>query len=123
VEERGPAPLRSRILWMVVCGRRLAIAEEKALERAHMEEEVAKAEAAAAAREAQLRREGVTRRLDLQTAIAAKAHMRAAEHDEKYVDAETTRRQEAEFQSKVQGTLRATDPPTWHGRRKFDWNS
>ncbi len=68
----------------------MALDEEKAWERALMEEEAAAAEADAASRAAMEHKAGVTRRLELQTQMAAKAHMRAAEHDDKLREAEMT---------------------------------
>lgn len=68
----------------------MALEEEKAWERARMEEEEAAAAADAASRAAMELKAGVTRRLELQTQMAAKAHMRAAEHDDKLREAEMT---------------------------------
>ncbi|GFR41019.1 hypothetical protein Agub_g1451 [Astrephomene gubernaculifera] len=102
--------------------RRLALAEEKAFERAKMLDDVAAAAEDAAQREAAERKAGVTRRLDLQTQIVAKAHMKAAEQDEKLRESEQVDRAEQEYLTKVNHTLANTDPPVWHGRRKFEWN-
>ncbi|KXZ56726.1 hypothetical protein GPECTOR_1g654 [Gonium pectorale] len=102
--------------------RRLALAEEKAFERAKMLEDVASAAADAAQKEAAERKAGVTRRLDLQTQIVAKAHIKAAEVDERLREGEQLQRTEQAYLEKVSQTLASTDPPVWHGRRKFEWN-
>lgn len=86
-----------------------------------MAEEVAKAESDAAAKDAADRKAGIQRRLELQTMMVAKAHMKAAELDEKLAEGEATKRVEDQFKAKVNQTLSSTDPPVWHGRRKFDW--
>jgi hypothetical protein len=104
------------------CVCRLALAEEKAFERAKMLDDVAAAASDAAQRAAGERKAGVTRRLDLQTQIVAKAHMKAAEEDEKIREAEQVQKAEKAYISKVEHTLASTDPPVWHGRRKFEWN-
>ncbi|KAG2448289.1 hypothetical protein HYH02_006873 [Chlamydomonas schloesseri] len=101
--------------------KRLERAEEKAFERAQMAEEVLKAESDAAAKDAADRKAGIQRRLELQTMMVAKAHMKAAELDEKLAEGEATKRVEDQFKAKVTQTLQNTDPPVWHGRRKFDW--
>ncbi len=53
----------------------------------------------------------------------AKAHIKAAEEDEKLRALELASTSEHTYMGRVHQTLRTTDPPTWHGRRKFDWNS
>ncbi|GIL72970.1 hypothetical protein Vretimale_4617 [Volvox reticuliferus] len=102
--------------------RRMALAEEKAFERAKMLEEVAAAASDAAQRAAAEHKAGVTRRLELQTQIVARAHMKAAEEDEKIREAEQIQKVEKAYLTKVEHTLANTDPPVWHGRRKFEWN-
>lgn len=97
--------------------------ETKAFERLQMQEEAAMAAEADARKRAADKKSALTRRLELQTQMVAKAHIKAAEEDEKLRALELASTSEHTYMGKVHQTLRSTDPPTWHGRRKFDWNS
>ncbi|PNH12384.1 Coiled-coil domain-containing protein 11 [Tetrabaena socialis] len=101
---------------------RLAEAEEKAFDRLRVEEDIAGAAADVAQREAMARKAGVTRRLELQSQMVAKAHMKAAEEDEKLREGEHVQRAEQAFLAKVTQTINNTETPVWHGRKKIEWS-
>jgi hypothetical protein len=78
----------------------------------------AEAAAAAEAAEAEARRQArlkgaVSQRLEIQTQMVAKAHIRAAEEDEKLRAVELAADAETQYIGRVTQVLGKTDPPTW----------
>lgn len=69
------------------------------------------------------RKKSLTTRLEFQTQMISKAHMAAAEHDEKLRVQERSSEVEAEYMARVKDSLQNTQPVAWHGRRKFTWDS
>lgn len=51
----------------------------------------------------------------------AKAHIRAAEEDEKFRAQELAAHAEDAYMGRVHDTLRKTEPPIWHGFKKHQW--
>mmetsp|Transcript_13990 Transcript_13990/g.30249 ORF Transcript_13990/g.30249 Transcript_13990/m.30249 type:complete len:484 (+) Transcript_13990:247-1698(+) len=90
-------------------------------ERLQMEFEAANLSATEAQARAQQRKKALMQRLEIQTQMVAKAHIKAAEEDEKLRAREIAAMAEAQYMTKVKDVVEQTDPPKWHGRRKFDW--
>ncbi len=103
--------------------RHQAAMEQVALERQEAEAAAAQEAADAKARQLAQFKKNYQQRLDIQTQMVAKAHLKAAEEDEKIRAVELAHQAEQRYMGKVQQTLQATAPPTWHGRRKFDFYS
>ncbi len=69
------------------------------------------------------KRRNLVQKLELQTQMVSKAHIRAAEEDEKLRALEVAKATENAYMARVQNTLATSDPPQWYGRRKIDWYS
>ena len=90
-------------------------------ERQIQEEENQRAAAAEARKQAEAKKRNLLQKLELQTQMVAKAHMRAAEVDDKTRQLEVSAQTEAAYMSKVQESLATTNPPQWYGVKKVNW--
>ena len=79
------------------------------------------AAAADARRQAEARKRNLLQKLELQTQMVAKAHLRAAEEDEKTHTLQVAAKTETAYMGRVQGSLATTDPPQWFGVKKVNW--
>ena len=77
--------------------------------------------AAEARKQAEARKRNLLQKLELQTQIVAKAHMRAADEDEKTRSLEQALLTETAYMGRVQGSLATTTPPQWFGVKKVNW--
>jgi len=107
-----------------IAGKAAALAarsEEILAERAALEaDEVAQRQEDAIRRQ-QKAKQALQQKLEVQTQMVAKAHIRAAEEDEKLRALELAQTAEKAYMGQVRDALQKTDPPKWFGRKKFDW--
>jgi len=102
---------------------RLLENSDKAVQR-RLNEEALAAQAEEEARvRVEMKKKQLVSRLETQTQMVARAHLAAAEEDEKLRALEVARIQEDTYMTQVKRTLQGSDPPTWHGRKKVDWYS
>lgn len=90
-------------------------------DRAAMEAELALQQQEEAIRRQQKAKQALEQKLEVQTQMVAKAHIRAAEEDDKLRALEVAQEAERAYMTQVKDVLEKTDPPKWHGRKKFDW--
>lgn len=103
--------------------KRLLEAGDKEVQR-RLNSEAEAAQAQADARSlTELRKKQLLQRLEVQTQMVARAHIAAAEEDEKLRALEVAQHAESGYMDKVKESLRTTDPPVWHGRKKNEWYS
>lgn len=101
--------------------RHLLAMEETAKDRADAMAAAAQEELDAQARRNALRKKNLEQRLEIQTQMVAKAHIKAAEEDEKLRAIEHAQEAESAYMGQVKEVLGKTDPPKWYGRKKFEW--
>lgn len=75
------------------------------------------------AKAAAKRKQALEQRLGVQTQMVARAHIKAAEEDDKLRALELAQMGEKAYMTKVRQALQETDAPQWYGRKKFDWYS
>lgn len=76
-------------------------------------------EAAAAQKEA--RRKALQQSLDIKTQVTARAHMKAAEAEDKMHAAELAKASEERYMQRVAAAEQRIAPPTFFGRKKVEW--
>ncbi|MEW5301976.1 MAG: hypothetical protein WDW38_008607 [Sanguina aurantia] len=103
--------------------RRHQDARDVEAERAAIEADERVAAAEAHTKALATRKKSLMTRLEFQTQMISKAHMAAAEQDEKLRVQERSSEVEAEYMARVKDSLQNTQPVAWHGRRKFTWDS
>ncbi|GAX79725.1 hypothetical protein CEUSTIGMA_g7166.t1 [Chlamydomonas eustigma] len=70
---------------------------------------------------ADTRKRNLIQKLEVQTQMVAKAHIRAAEEDEKLRALEVAKATEKAYMAKVQETVANSYPPQWFGHKKVNW--
>ncbi|KAL6765783.1 tumor suppressor, Mitostatin-domain-containing protein [Haematococcus lacustris] len=101
---------------------RLAAGQQEVLaDRERVEADLAAMRVDTAAQRAALNKRALEQKLQLQTQMVAKAHIKASEEDEKLRALESAQEAEAMYMGQVQTALQRGDPSKWHGRKKVDW--
>lgn len=68
-------------------------------------------------------RRALVQQLDIQTQMAAHAHLKAAEAEDKLHASELARASETRYMQRVAAAEAAIAPPKYFGRKKVDWFS
>mmetsp|Transcript_9890 Transcript_9890/g.26860 ORF Transcript_9890/g.26860 Transcript_9890/m.26860 type:complete len:479 (+) Transcript_9890:2866-4302(+) len=101
--------------------RQLAALEEEMRYKMQIDKDGELLRADQEARAALQRKRALEQQLMVQTQMVARAHIKAAEEDDKLRALENARLGETAYMSKVKDTLKTTDAPQWYGRKKFNW--
>jgi hypothetical protein len=90
-------------------------------ELAALADEEARAMAVEERKIADTKKRSLIQKLEVQTQMVAKAHIRAAEEDEKLRALEVAKATEKAYMAKVQETVANSNPPQWFGHKKVNW--
>lgn len=74
-----------------------------------------------AAKAAEARRKALKQQLDIQTQMQARAHLKAAEKEDKQHAAELAAQSEARYMQRVLAAEQQAAPTTYFGRKKVEW--
>eukprot|EP00798_Chlamydomonas_sp_ICE-L_P002719 gene2719-12592_t len=102
-------------------GQRTARLDELEFERMQLAEDALTMSAEDARRKKEYAKKALLTKLEIQTQMVSKAHIKAAEHDERLRSLEHAQGAEKMYATQVKQTLEANEPKAWHGRRKFDF--
>lgn len=86
-----------------------------------LQEQTQQEAADAASRAAEARRKNLQQSLDIKTQMMARAHLKAAEVEEKQHAAELATASEARYQERVAAAGRQAAPQAYFGRKKVEW--
>lgn len=100
---------------------RLLEKEQQKLELLQLQEAQAASAASAAAIAAETHRQALRKQLDLQTQMAAAAHLRAAEKEEQQAAAQQALAAERQYMQRVAQAEAQVAPRAYFGRKKVDW--
>jgi hypothetical protein len=95
--------------------------EESMMERMHLEEAVSQEAARKEAAAAEAKRKALLQQLDLQTQTVARAHLKAAEVDDKLHAAQLAKDSEARYMERVTDAQQKVAPKSYFGRKKVEW--
>jgi hypothetical protein len=93
------------LLCLFSCCRQVA-KEESMMERMHLDE---------------ARRKALLQQLDLQTQTVARAHLKAAEVDDRVHAAQLAKDSEARYLERVEDAQQKVAPKSYFGRKKVEW--
>lgn len=91
------------------------------MERMHLEEAVSQEAARKEAAAAEAKRKALLQQLDLQTQTVARAHLKAAEVDDKLHAAQLAKDSEARYMERVTDAQQKVAPKSYFGRKKVEW--
>lgn len=101
--------------------RRNAALDEVEYERRQMEELNLQMSEEETRRRKEAAKKALLTKLEHQTQMVSKAHIKAAEHDERLRALEQAQVAERTYTGQVKSTLDRHEPKTWHGRKKLDF--
>jgi hypothetical protein len=95
--------------------------EEQILERLRLEQETTLDNAQRNTAAAEAKRRALMQRLDIETQMVARSHLKAAEVEDKHHAAQLAHDSEARYMERVAAAEKVVAPQTYFGRKKVEW--